>query len=488
MRTFQNTFKLIIIILLFNSCSSFVFPELKVINCTCKDDYFLVEFSAAPDLTAINKSLTLTKDDYKEDFKIQQQGNKLYIYPENLIKQNRIYHLIISTEAEDTNGNSLSSNFEWNFSTKLSNVRPEILSTDIQSTSISFNFNTQIKRNSFISSFSISPSVKYHTYFQDDDETASIIFEEPLKNNERYFLKLTTELENIYNNKLLKEYTDSFINNPSNEQTTCKLLYNHDNSTFELSSSAANNNLLSKACFTLQFSNQIETGNINSCLTFIPPLDYSITKNTETFSDVTIKLNEKPDPITEYTLTVSDKITDIYQNKLQSSSYKLIFDNPSETQPVFICAIIKQNTSTTDDTTVISLDSNYQNIYFDAISYPTAAVGPDTFADIIFIFEISPDADSIDYYSAIENIQISSTLNCIEITPIELTILSNSETLSDYLTLLPSHTQNLSAVKFHCKIKNYDNSGLINISINQNLSDNLKNTLSSTVKLTLNKR
>lgn len=479
-----------ILSLTISSCSFFIFPEFSITEYSRTDNSITVKFSSTPELYSIQKSLSITKDESSEEYSIVLSGKTLTIFLTSGFESNRLYTLLISTDAEDKNGNSLSSDFTWNISTKESDLRPEVSDFKNLETSLTFNFNTPIKRNAFSSCFSISPSIDYFLYFQNDDKTASVIFEEPLKNNERYIIKLTTDLENIYNNKLLKQYSNTFIHNQSDSAATYQLFSISENTSRELSSSEINENLLTDSKIKIIFSDKIDIASINSNIKITPPLDFTIAKNTESFSEATITFNETPDPQTEYTLSILDNLKDNSNNILPSADYHLLFNNEQNKNISFLTALIIKDT----EIIPVSFTKNYQNIYFLPSEYPTADVGITNYIDILFCFSISKAASHIDYFSSIENIKISPTLNCIEVIPEEIQILSNSESLT-YTSWLPSEYQensedysNLSTVKFHCKIKNKNTSGLINFSINKNLSDNLQNTLSDSVSLTLNKR
>ena len=223
-----------------SSCSFFIFPEFSITEYSRTDNSIIIKFSSLPELYSIQKSISLTKDDNSEEYSIVLNEKTLTIFLTSGFENNRLYTLSINTDAEDKNGNSLSSDFKWNISTKESDIRPEVNSFENLETSLTFNFNTPIKRNAFSSCFSISPSIDYFLYFQNDDKTASVIFEKPLKNNERYIIKLTTDLENIYNNKLLEQYSNTFIHKQSDSAATYQLFSISENTSTELSTSAIN--------------------------------------------------------------------------------------------------------------------------------------------------------------------------------------------------------------------------------------------------------
>lgn len=471
------------------SCASFIFPIFKVTHYSYTNDYILISFSDTPDLTSIKNSITFSKDGCSEDYILEKYENSIYLYPINSITQNADYKLTINTEAEDINGNSLLEIFEWNFSTRPSHQRPEVQNIEYNSNSLTLNFNSQINRETFDSSFSISPFVKYFAYWQNNDTSVSVIFQEPLKNNKRYLLSISSELQNLFNNNLLDEYSYTFVNNPSNEITTYTLTSNSQNSEIPLSSTSLNEYISVDSKFYLRFSNKIEISNIASNISIIPPIDFNIQKNTETFSEAVITLQEEPNAETEYTIKISDEIKDYNGRSIKGSEFHLLFNNPAEQKIKFLTALIQKD----EEILFLSLSENYQNIYFEASLYPTADIGIVNYIDIIYFFALSPLSSQIDYFSAIENIKISSTLNCLELQPETLEIIPNGNEQNPYFSILNDKYQNfqntnLCAVKFHCRIQNKESSGLINISINKDLSDNLKNQMDNSVSLTLNKR
>ncbi len=472
------------------SCSSLFIKDFSVTDFSYNENYFKLTFSTKPEINSIKKSLTLSKDNFTEYFTVEQTENSLLIYPYSKIEKNHEYSISISTEAENIYGTNLSSIFRWNFSTKSSLEKPEIKSCNILPNGISIFFNKSINTFSFSNSFSITPDIQYFTYWQNDDKEVSIIFQKPQTTNERYFIKISTDLKDTDNYSLQKEYTNSYIYNPTNEITTYTILCNFENEKSELSSILLNENIRNNSEFLIKFSNPIQFENINSNIKITPPLDFSIQKDIENQTEVKLKLNELPDFDTEYILHIDSELKDINNNLIPETFYKLKFNNTSDIQMEFLTMIV--NTKT--DTIKVSTDSNYPSLYFSPAEYPVSENNANNFIDFILFFSISNKAQNIDYISAIENIQIDTTLNCLDLTAKEISILTESDimlnfnsTYSEFSEQLTNSETNIRAVKFHYNLINKKQSGLITVSINKDLKDLLKNTLNKNIFLSINK-
>lgn len=472
------------------SCSSLFIKDFSVTDFSYNENYFKLTFSTKPEINSIKKSLTLSKDNFTEYFTVEQTENSLLIYPYSKIEKNHEYSISISTEAENIYGTNLSSIFRWNFSTKSSLEKPEIKSCNILPNGISIFFNKSINTFSFSNSFSITPDIQYFTYWQNDDKEVSMIFQKPQTTNERYFIKISTDLKDTDNNSLQKEYTNSYIYNPTNEITTYTILCNFENEKSELSSILLNENIRNNSEFLIKFSNPIQFENLNSNIKITPPLDFSIQKDIENQTEIKLKLNELPDFDIEYILHIDSELKDINNNLIPETFYKLKFNNTSDIQMEFLTMIV--NTKT--DTIKVSTDSNYPSLYFSPAEYPVSENNANNFIDFILFFSISNKAQNIDYISAIENIQIDTTLNCLDLTAKEISILTESDimlnfnsTYSEFSEQLTNSETNIRAVKFHYNLINKKQSGLITVSINKDLKDLLKNTLNKNIFLSINK-
>ncbi|MBQ0002150.1 MAG: Ig-like domain-containing protein [Treponema sp.] len=473
------------------SCTSYFISDFTIKAYSFDDDCITIQFSSSPDLSSCKKSISVTKDGYSEYFTVYQQDDSIKIYPIAKIEQNHNYCVTISTDTENSEGKNLNSIFKWNFTTKQDFEKLQILKYETMTTGIVFEFNKKINPASFSNSFSINPSVKNMIYFQNENTKASVIFLEPQKTNERYFIKISSGFNDIYNNKLEKDFTYSYLFNSINENTTYKVYNIFESENHEISCNVLNENILNKSSFKIKFSNVIKADYINSAIKFTPPIDFTINKDIENLRELTLTLNEIPDSQTEYILSIKNDIQDINNNPLKESEFHLVFNNSKNRQIYFETLYIQ----TENETLEVSEDKNYQTLVLSPGVYPINENNTEKNIDFFFIFTISKDAEQIDYISAVENIAFSQTLNCIELKPVKVKIIKNQEFIQNYSSYIPVNLQNSNfnefnfcAVKITCSATNKNQTGLINILIDKNLKDNIQNSLNGKTSISINKR
>lgn len=500
-RTAQ-TYALLTVIILISltlySCAQIIFPDFKIEKVEHNKKEICIYFSSEPDVISIKKSFTLTKDNYLEDGTFSFSGKKAVFTPFKGIEENHDYIITISTDAESVNGESLLNKYMLSFSTKEKNIALEI--TDFEKSNqeekdiLKISFNESIKQESFSSAFSITPAIQYFVLWNNDFTCAKIQFHTNLQNNQRYIISINTNLSDIYNNKLTDTFTNTFIHNPYYENTAVKAyaISEKNNSSTELIQNDITQNICIDSKIKILFDNEINIESAVSAISITPETSFTIEKNNITKKELTIVFSSPPVYKTRYKIKIAQSITDINQNTVPAAEYILDFSNPRDKPVSFIAGIIELK----DDLFIFDENSNYETLFFPVNIYPTVNTITSPDINFYFIFELSDETDRINLLSAMENITISRTQNCIDFSPYRIEQITKAEFTQNPLyetlkTRIPQDKiteNNFCVIKFNSTVQNNDSSGLVKISVSKDLCDNLSNKIDSPVTLSFNKK
>lgn len=479
--------------LFFVSCSNIAFPKFEVKECIFYEDRISISFSSNPNQFLFVQSFSLFEDSTKISGTYKFDDNIATFYPNEKIKENRIYEVTISKDLEDINGNSLDIEFTYEYSTKKETERPyiksitpdndKILSESLKE--IIINFSETIDKVSFNDSFSISPTVKYICEFTNNNETVKILFLEELKYETRYVITINTELMDINRNTLLSEYKSNFYNHYDNKPPEYKLFYINDEEIY-LSSEIKNQNIPLDCDINLQFDENIEIEYLSSKIDIQPSLNYTLKINKNRKDSALLILNE-PVWNKEYKLTILNGISDVSGNSIkENTSYILNFNNeinrPVTVEKVFIDLFTDQ---------YIEIN-NYDTLTFDVEKFPPTNETVTT--NVFIIFDISSLATTIKEFSLMDSFGMDCTNSCFSsiiirnINILDETILSEDLKLSSIINSIEFDNKKICVVKISIELINTINKGLININLKNNVYDNLNNKLLESISWVINKQ
>lgn len=470
---------------LFLSCSCFLFPDFKINSLSYTETDLTVTFNTTPKLEKIKDSFFFLEDECQQAGRYEQHNNSIKFIPENGITKNHDYKVIITTEAEDTNGISLSSKYSNTFTTKEDTTPLRILSLSHIPSGLEISFSSPVDQNLFRTCFAISPSVEYLTIWNEDSTTVRLKYQKPLSPDTRYFITISKDLYNIFNNHLQNEYCYNFLNNIKQSQNFNVYEVNSSDSELLLTPDSENVNISvkSRLKLTLYDDNAFEGCPVSIVIS--PPLDYKITQSALNLNDYFLSFQEQP----EFNSIHSIKFTYTKNIKPQenqlSKEYILNFNNPRDISPDFLAGLIQIEQNN------YLFKSGIQTITLPVDSFPTISSLESKEISVLFFFTTSSYEINLEKFSILENINISSTNNCVEIIPYKYDFITDKKTVNEIVSQtnisIPQNC-NLQIIKFNCLVKNHDNKGLIKISINKNISDTENNTLKNDLLFIFNKQ
>lgn len=478
----SNVITFIFLLPILISCSCYLFPEFKVIEYNYTDTKISITFSDIPDFDKARNSFIFSEDERHINGYFEISDKTLTFYPAVKITDNHNYKVTISNSVETKTGVSLENDFIWNFSTKKINKPLELISISKTEPGIELSFSSPVNEKLLLNSISISPSLPYICTWNDEKTVITIKFLESEKINTRYFLTVSDSLCDVYNNSLHKSINYTFIN----EQTDNTLhFYTSDNTDIKpLSPENLNTGIPLSSSFECEFEKPIGIEQFRSGLSIEPPEAFHISQDDFNPRLFHLSLTKKPEYNSKYKFIFDIAINN---EKKINETYEVIFNNFSDIKPEFICGFLTDSTQTT----FLLPNKPIYNLLLPVDVYPT--IDSLNSPDIIFylVFSHAPESQIL-LSSAIDNINFSTTNNCIDILPYDMTLLTTDEiknlSFTSDLEKIQIQDNSISVLKISSHIQNHVNPGLIKLKISSQITDTKLNELSGEIIFTFNKQ
>lgn len=466
--------------ILFGSCSCVFYPDFKITDFSYSENYVKVVFSSKPNFQILQNSFYLLQDEVSQKGYFTQAENSIFFFPSKGITKNHDYELVISTDAENIDGISLQRKYTKTFTTRTKTLPLKILSSTKTQSGYQFEFSSSVDDIQFRENFSISPEIQYSTNWNADNTVVNLKFQKSLSPKEEYKISISTELTDIYNNYLETKYVHTFYstNNFVNDFDFC---FTKNDNQIILSQTSTNEPISTEADLYFQFYNEIDKESFPASITISPSLDYKISQSTTDFKKYTLSFTEEP----IQNLTYNFSITYDGQQEQITKNYSLQFDY-SVQRPTFLFGAINVNNTFYD----FSESNNFNTIEFPVDQFPTVDSNETTDIEVYFIFSKTSVESPILLSSAIENISMYSTNNCLEITPFSISFVADQDLVNQLFENSSFENQDidsLSVINFTCHVENKDVAGLIKIQIDEELCDSNLVSIDETKLFSINK-
>lgn len=435
MRLFHSSI-IIFFIFLFMSCAEIQFPAFVVEDCTFTLNSVEITFSNVPNQYLFIKSFSIKEDSDDLVGLFEFSDNKAIFYPNDGIKNNYLYEITISTNAEDTNGNSLEKDYKTTYTTRTEFIRPSIVKitpghetqTDNEITEIIIEFSEPIDDVSFRNSLSFSPSFDY-TYFWNNDSSIVHIFPTAKLNREtRYEVKISTKLMDKNRNTLLNGFRSTFFNYVDREIPTFTLSYEDNDSLHFLNSDVINKNIKTDETLILTFSEPINIEYVSSYIEIYPSLDVTIIPDKNTKDKATIVFTKGMEWGNTYRLTILHGLKDFSNNEIKTDCHYDITFNHEDNRPITIKKVLIDLQNPAKN--YFELE-NFCSLSFEPLYFSTSDSTPVP-TNLYYIFDISKNAESIIDFSIMESFGIDFSNACFEsLTTKKVNVLTELEILAD---------------------------------------------------------
>jgi len=494
MRYIYSTLIICLFSFIFFSCGIWLLPPLEVVSITAENTVNIV-FSAQPSEESIIKAFSMTEEGQSVSGTFSFNDKTVVFSPLNGIRTNYEYYIIISTTAEDKNGNSLLKDFEYRFYTKQDIENPEILDIIPANESnlilapekISITFSKTIDTVSFEKSVSISPSITYILEWNNEFTAVDIIPAKPLNEGTRYTITVNTTLTDIYRNAMLSAFRSTFLYGFDRNPPEILIYHETKNGVSDLIiPDIINQNIPSDSDFIIEFNKRVQIESIAGFVEITPSISITVIPDIAAKNSARIQLNQKPEWEKSYTIKLKKGITDTFGNKTEEDIiFPIVFNLEKHRPVVFSGGALVNNT----EYELINSATNYSAITLDVVHFVPGG-NTETPTELYYAFRISNDAHSLSLVSAMQAISISTRNSCAYISLRTMNFLTAADLEYDdiYALLDDNNGGKLCILKIGIDIENSDNRGFIIFSIRNNISDNLGNTMVESLSFTLNKQ
>lgn len=464
------------------SCSCFIYPEFKVKNYYYNENFIRIEFNTTPDLQRLQQAFNFLEDEYKQTGYFKQTGKLIDFFPLNGINKNHNYKIIITTDAENSEGISLANTYTESFSTKDTNMPLQILSVTQIKSGIQIDLSSSVDPNLFIKSFNIAPSLNTLFEWNETTDSFKIKFTSLLDDKTHYFVTLSKDLYDKNNNHLQKEFNYTFFNeNFLNE--TFNLGYLEQNKNIYLSDQSPNTNLSYKNKLLFSFNNNSDEEEFPATISIFPKIDYTIKQSADDLKKYFLTFLSKPDFNSTYTISVDYNPN--HKHKHFTTDFIITFNALSDYPPEFCGGAFNITNS------IYSFTNQYKTLSFPVDLFPTISSFHSEDIKIYFIFSSKNKNFQLSKDSLINYLTISSTNNCIDIKPYDINFI-NDEALKlnifKALEIIPDINSEYSIIEYCCHIQNKENKGMIKISLGNEICDSNSNTLGHNLTYIFNKQ
>lgn len=481
---YNSLIKLILIFVptILLSCSCFIYPEFKIKNYYYNDNFIRVEFNTTPDLQRLQQAFNFLEDESKQAGYFKQTGKIIDFYPVNGINKNHNYKLIITTDAENSEGISLTNTYTESFSTKDTNNPLQIISVTHTQSGLQIDLSSPVDPNLFIKSFSINPSIDTLFEWNEKSDSIKVKFTSPLSHDTHYFVTLSKDLYDKNNNHLQKDFNYTIFNS-NNLDETFSFKYSRNNEDIYLSDQSPNSDLSYKNKLYFSFNNKSDEEEFPATISIYPKIDYRIEQSTEDLKNYYLIFLSKPDFNSTYTISVDYNPNN--KQKYSPIEYILTFNSLSDFPPEFCGGMISINEI------FYLLSNQYKTLFFPVDNFPTISSFHSEDIKIYFIFSSKTNNFQVSKDSLIQHLTISSTNNCIDIRPYSISIVTDQSLKSKIFSttgIKPDEHFEYAIVEYCCQIQNKENKGLIKISLENEICDTNNNTLGRNFTFTFNKQ
>lgn len=493
------------------SCGHIILPPLEVVSCKFNDNGVELEFSKPPKQSSFRSAFSLTEDENVVSGNIVFSKTKVSFIPEKGIRKDMDYRIVILSELEDEYGRSMLEDFVLKHTTKTDSQHPEISSVfpkngqvvevenHIDFPGIKINFSEPVDKYSFDDSFSVSPSFDFFASFNEAEDVVDIVPTSPLSLGTRYVVKVSTNLKDKSRNNMQKEFTMSFeygcdTTAPSHKVSVVSkedvLGYKDLLDDAVLGNGEKKVRLNKNNVLKIDWDEEIAMESVKNFLLVEPEVPFEVTVDERTRKSITMEFDCKDIWGKGCTLRILKGITDVFGNKTREDDcYNLVFEDESDRPVSFVGALVRNG----EGYDLLEPENPFSSLVFDVVEFP-ATTGDNTVqTEMLLLFTVSQHAEGVDRFSAMENIELSSTNNCCDLV-IKAMAIVKTQADEDVCRLVEANFPNPSLfdgkvclIRCLVDVRNKERQGIVTLVIKQGLHDDLGNFMVADVVCKVNK-
>jgi len=491
----KKLFLLCLSVICFFSCDILRFSPFEVTSWSPGEGYHSnsenlavsLKFSLEPDKDSVERYFSLTGNNGRIKGNFYWQGRKVTFVPVTPFEINNDYNLSLSAEAHDTNGLSMDTAFEKNFTTRPGKGRPFLISCspsmyeeieDLR-TEVRLVFSIPVPLSALYGNVSFSPSMTGIWRQEEDGKTAVFTPSVPWTKNKRYEIRYSTSLTDNNGMNIGNDFKSIFImgidkeipsliqaNRITKEGKYILLVPDTTGFTGAAEKFTENSGWEKEDRLSLVFSKPVDSVSVKNYLN-VEDAPSLFPETVPGFNaEFVFYFDAAPVYESRFVLRIKPGIKDNAGNESKDEYIYRIFANGESSKPPRLMGI-RMAMSPQNNTNLVffGADKIFENIPITDENYP-ASVSVKTWIELYFD---AAQGASIDVFSVMELFRVDTTNNVLTFSPRQI----KTEHFS--IPEPQSGWENYERIEITGNLTNSIYFGIVNFQIGPGLKDSLGN-------------
>ncbi|MBN2049765.1 MAG: Ig-like domain-containing protein [Spirochaetales bacterium] len=451
-----------------------------------------VTFSAETDRVRTEEAFSIAAEGAQPPGKTRWEETTLFYEPYHPLEAGMKYILKVTTGAEDLVGNSLREDFVLVFYTGEEGFRPTVMGidppdradiTDLYRT-ITITFDTPVDVDSFLSSFSLSPSVKGVWTFQNENTVGLFTPAEPYTWQEKYTLTLSEDLRSSKGYPLAETFESRFHIGSEDEEPYVVRIISEDSGIEVIPSppdspeAKVNSAWEKDTGLKIAFSEEVHRESAETSLVIEPDMPYLVVWDESLEpAEMVITWEESLEWHNLYRIELSTALEDLQGNRMEEPVVCYLYvDGPSSKPP-----IIERVEFVPDETTPVlffDYDSPGNNLYSHTILDTSS--GMDVKQDPFYLdyYITLAEGAELPFFSFVENFSLIPENSCVSVQYLAFQVFNPGDDLMAAELPKPAPAGGQAVVRLIISLTDdWDTADTISFRVYSDLKDSLGNNM-----------
>jgi hypothetical protein len=446
-----------------------------------------LNFSLEPDRDSVERRFSLNGDNGRVKGNFLWEGKKVTFVPILQLEKNNDYNLSLSAEAHDTNGLSMDTSFERDFTTRPGTERPFLISfspsmyaqIDDLRTEVKLRFSLPVPLSALYDNVSFNPSITGCWRLEENGKLAIFTPFVSWIKNKRYEIRYSTLLTDNKGMNTGNDFKSVFItgtdkeipfllqaNRITKDGEVIPLKRDITGFTGAAEQFTENRGWEKEDCFSLVFSKPVDAISVKNCLSVEDAS--SVFMGTVPGFNTAFVFYFETAPVykSRFVFKIKSGVKDNAENESKDEYIYRIFANGEYSKPPCLLGI-RLPMSPQDNTGLVffGTDEIFKDIPITDENYP-AGTGVKTWMELYFD---TARGASIDIFSVMELFRVETSNNVLTFSPLK--IKTKNFTISEPQAGL----ENFERIEIIGNLTNSIYFGIVNFQIGSGLKDSLGN-------------
>jgi len=446
-----------------------------------------LNFSLDPDRDSIERRFSLNGNNGRVKGNFLWEDRKVTFVPIIPFEKNNDYSLSLSAEAHDTNGLSMDTAFERNFTTRPGAERPFLISfspsmyaqIDDLRTEVRLSFSLPVPLSVLYDNVSFNPSMTGIWRLEEDGKSAIFTPSVPWTKNKRYEIRYSTSLTDNKGMNTGNEFKSVFITGTDKEMPFLlranRITKNGDVIPLERDTTGftgaaeqftENRGWEKEDRLSLVFSKPVDATSVKNCVSVEDAS--SVFMETVSGFNTTFVFYFETAPVYEsrFVFKVKSGIKDNAENEIKEEYIYRIFADGEHSRPPCLSGI-RMPMSPQNNSGLVSFGTNelFKDIPITDENYPSGAAVK-TWIEVYFD---TAQGASVDVFSVMELFRVETSNNVLSFSPLQI------KTKNFTIPKPQAGWENFERVEITGNLTNSIYFGIVNFQIGSGLKDSLGN-------------